>query len=1183
MTPPRKRLLRFLAASAGLGALALGGAAWHYTRPEVQRALALDALKGSGFSGDITGVSAGLGGEFFAEGVDLTDASGRRFKVNRISGDLGVFAALTGEIHIGKLSVDGFVVDITGVRSKRDGMPGAQAGATGENPGKVPHIRVDAADIAGRVLLAGGRSLAVDLRVRNADTRSGGTAVFTVADSSGPVVTGEARAKFAAEVVPGADPFAVWRGLNPTLFLEAEARPAAGSPVAATLAFEADVSAAKLTVKSGSGRLALHAAPGEAGKINFTGDAALDGPALAAWVRGALPEFSAKARFTCAFDPANGAVDATVAASGDTADRVSGSNVPRAFALEGAFCGSPDGPWRIRNLHAEIGAAGAAKPVVADVSSVTVYPSEHWRVETADGEAASVRLVGAKAAWLNPLLASTGWSFASGEASGALRLTRDAAGRISVDSGAGLAVTDLAILRDGEPYLDKLALTLPVRAERAPDGAVALMGTKVSVAHDGATALVADFAWEAGATGAGTLTASAKISPGALPADFLPGGSCSFCKDTGLNLAGTTRVSRSVSGATRVEAAKVEAVTREGVRALAVTLARPLDPENIPEDGAPVATLAFKGAPLSLFNPLLRGPLLGGVAESGELAVPKSVLGWKVARPASGAAAFVRGLSWTDAGGAVRLAPTDVRGTVAWERTRDGWMLVLDKVDFTNAKGAALSGDLAFTWAGSGLAKVDADLRGDLPAFAASLPDMGKMRLTAGAFTLKAHHADKGESSLDLNLANLRPAGSDAVLGAVVRARASEEKGGWKWFSPIVLSGPSGSTKLALAGTLAEVVGGKLWDVSLTGDNLVVDDWKPLFPTSAEVSGRAVQPLDPVASAPAKPDAAPFWAGHSGKFSVAFDALKFSGETVANPRVTVSAAPARLAAEGASGEIRGLPVSGSGEIAFKPGAPKPYALTAKGGATALPLGNIVAAFAPRAAGWVDGDFDLRFAAEGEGSDVGMLFSNTTFSADAESREGTLRFFKADNEAVRLSGEIAGMAGDLAGDLGKLLGRNNPVAGRILSGGSVIQKALDVVKYKKLTLSLKRLPDGSLQMPVAELLSDTLRLRASGTLGPALGTAFLDRNASVSARLDGRSLIAEALRGLGRASDRPDGAGWLTGPELRYEGPLNNIRNNLLNNLFRAVSLPALPLPGSEKAPASDAIRALGDAVERLGR
>src|ERR1043165_2480497 len=165
MTPSRKRLLRILAASAGLGVSALGVVVWHYTRPEVQRGLALDALKGAGWSGDIAVVSAGLGGEFTAEGADLTDASGRRFKVNKLSGDVGVFAALTGDIHIDKLSVDGLVVDLSGAKDVPDKPAGDVVAESNKVPGKTPRVRVDAADLAGRVTLAGGRSFGVDLRV----------------------------------------------------------------------------------------------------------------------------------------------------------------------------------------------------------------------------------------------------------------------------------------------------------------------------------------------------------------------------------------------------------------------------------------------------------------------------------------------------------------------------------------------------------------------------------------------------------------------------------------------------------------------------------------------------------------------------------------------------------------------------------------------------------------------------------------------------------------------------------------------------------------------------------------------------------------------------------------------------------------------------------------------------------
>ena len=76
MTPNRRRFVRFLAASTGLGACVLGVAAWHFTRAETQRGYALVALRNAGWTGDIGEIAVGADGRFFRpENIAVTDPS----------------------------------------------------------------------------------------------------------------------------------------------------------------------------------------------------------------------------------------------------------------------------------------------------------------------------------------------------------------------------------------------------------------------------------------------------------------------------------------------------------------------------------------------------------------------------------------------------------------------------------------------------------------------------------------------------------------------------------------------------------------------------------------------------------------------------------------------------------------------------------------------------------------------------------------------------------------------------------------------------------------------------------------------------------------------------------------------------------------------------------------------------
>ena len=1158
MSPSRKRLLCFLAAAGTLGGVAAAGALWHVTRPEVQRALVLDALRRAGWSGDIGAVTARLSGAVSVSAVDLTDPDGRRFTLKRADATVALWSALTGDPHVEKLVVQGLLADLSAARS-------ASAGG-----GAFRHVKVDSADVAGRVKLAGGRSLDLDLRARNVDTRSGGTLVFRVVDAAGPVFTGEARVRF-SETAPGAaGPSALWASLNPVVTAEAEARPEPGAPVAATLALSADAAGATLRVKAGEGGADLRLTPAANGVFTLAGKVALDRSALAPWLKSRTPPgFFTKGDFLATYDPATRAVDAAADFSGEADAPQWGPAGLRAFAVSASVSGVPGGSWRIRKFHAQAGSPEAPGALVAEAAGVTLHPQDRRLVETAPGSAAVVRVARAPLAWLNPFLPAGAPEFSSGELSGELRLTRDASGEMTLDSGDGLSAARVSLTKGGVAYLDDLTLTLPVRAQSAAGGALAATVSKARLRRGGEAVLTADLDWKSDATGAGVFNASASVSPGALPADFLPGGACGFCREAGLRFEGGASVRVSASGAPAVERARVEGVTREGVRAFAAELSRPLDARGVPADGRAFASFAFRGTPLALFNPFLGGPALGGVAESGDFQVSRTPAGWQVSRTSDGAAVFVRGLSWTDASGAPVVAPGDVRTSLRWEQTAGGWRLNLGELAWDCASGRALGGEVSLEKSGAGVAALNADLSGDVVALGAVLPAARRLRVVSGAYSLKAAHRADGDSSLDLALSRLRASAGAPESGATLAAKVARAGGVTRFTAPVLLNGPSGATRVTLDGTLRAAGGRSEWDAALTGGNLFVDDWRALFSGDREASWDGPSPSKPEAAAPAKPDAAPFWAGHTGRFTASLESVRFSGETVAQPRLSLSARPMRLTADDFSAQVRGLPVKGDAVLLFNAGVARPYALSAKGAATSLPVGKIVEAMSPKASGWVDGDFDLTFGASGQGATAGDLLNRVEYSATAESREGTLRFFRADNEAVRLSGEIAGVAGDLAGDLGRMLGGKAPGVGRLLDGASVLQRALSLVKYRRLSVSVKRLPDGALEIPKAELVADLLRLNASGTLGPAQGAAFSDRHAVVSARLDGRDMIAEALRGLGRAEEKAGADGWLAGPELRYDGPLNNVRNNLLNNLFRAVSVPTLKdavksLPGAAK-------------------
>lgn len=1187
MRPPRRKTLLFFASATGLGICALGGAAWHFTRPSVQRDIALGALKEQAFTGDIAGVSVGLGGSFEITGVDLTDAKGRRFKVAEATGKLSVWDAIFGEIHLARLTATG--VDANLVKVKRPGDKGDEEDDKPASPvGVLPVVRVDSADIDGTTTVVAGAPVRFNLRIRNLDTLAGGTAVVSLAGvAGGPVVTGDATLRFAGRAPEApASGREVLRALAPTLVVQAEAREKENGPVAARLDFSADVSGAVLKATSGGGAVNLKAGFGADDRVEVKGDWKLDRSALAVWTKAAVPEFTASGTVVAGHDFATKTTAVKLAGAGRTVAAQAGWNGPDAFAFAADFSGVSKGPWRIRNLHLDAGTSGAPTSAVSvDAGALTLYPKAAWRMETAAGEAASVKLRAFPAVWLNPLLKASGAAFVSGDFSGDLKLTGDAAGAVALNSSGGLASSPLKLLVPGRPALEGLTVKIPVSLVRAADGALTVKGSGVGLELAGKPAANAGFTWRSGASGEGELDAKLFLSPGALPADFIPGGVCKFCADTGLGVSADASVSRRADGAITVSKAHVEAVTREGVRALSATLLKPLGADAMPPVGEPVVALAFKGAPLALANPLLNGPVLGGVAESGDLVVSHTATGWRVERPAAGAQAFVRGLSWRGADGVPVLLPTDTRGSVVWENTTGGWNLSLADAAFENGKGRAVKGRFAVK-SGDGIESADADLVFNLSALAASLPSLNKMRVEDGAGTLKLNYSPRGDSTVDFAVSGVRRTGVAGDYGATAAGRVALEKNGFSWNTPVVLTGPSGATKVSVTGSLSGAAGARVVDLTVHGDRLYGDDWKAFAAAKLPEPEPAAKGLSWDAETPAKTttDKVSFWDGYTGRVAMSFDAADFAGEKIGSPQVVVNATPERLATESLAANWRGLPVTGAATLDFKTGAAKPYVLAASGSLTGVPLGKVVASVSPNAAGWIDGDFDGKFAASGEAENPGALAASVTCDANVRSRDGTIKFFKADNDTVRMSGDLAGIAGDIAGGLGKILADKTPGVSKALEGASVLQKALRSVDYKTLVLVAKRTPDGGITISDATVVNDLLKISASGVLGPSTGTGFLDRHAAVSATLSGKNIIADALRGVVGKTAVTDTSGWVSAPALQYDGPLNNVKNNLLNNLLRSVSAPFAPKRGTngDNAPVQgDAVKAIDRILDRL--
>ena len=1175
MSPRRRRLALFLAAAATAGLTVAGVALWHCTRPEVQRAWVTDALTRAGWSGRIAAVSLSPDGVFRAEDIDLTDPQHRRWRVAAISGELALWETLFGDTRIRSLDVSGLTVDTAAATDRPAGGTAPHAASPGFT---LPKLRIDRADLGGTHTIAG-TPAKLSLRIRDFDTRSGGSLIFGIDPAKGPGLTGEARLRYAANatVYTGARDFL--DRAAPVLAIDAECRARAGGRPLATLVLRADNTGGTLAATSGASKLAAKLVFGADGAPVLTGESEVRSGDLAPPVLGTTtPDFTARAAFKVSASPGLAAFRASLTASAIKTTPAPGS--PDTLALEADLSGEPGGRVAIGRLTVSVGDAAGGALAAADISGLTYAPATGLHAGDAGTAQARLRCRAVPAVWLNAVTGDRA-IFEAGTIGGETVLTLDGTDAAGTPRGAPLHLTGIAFRRPGTPALTGIDATLPLRLAVTSRGDIgaALDGATVTLA--GAPLATGSASWRSDPAG-DRFGIDARLFPGALPSGFLPGGVVEFCTRTGAAFTLVAEAARTPAGDITVRSATLEAVAKNGTKALAVTLPRPLPLATPPADGRPLALLSFKGAPLGLFNPWLGGAVLAGTAERGDLDVSLNADGWRVARSGGGEPATIRGLAWTDARGTVRLRPTDAEGTPVWQGLKDGWRLSLTGVRFTNAKGAALTGALAFDWK-DGPSAIDADFGGELLALNESLPDAVASGITSGAFTVKIARARAdGASSAEIGIRNLKTAGAAGTATVDLRGTAKPDGGIVRIDAPLVFSGPSGVTRASLAGDFTPGKDGRRWRLKLAGDTLYADDWLA-FAARPEPAAPAAAGGTPSPAPAPRPDTVPFWAGETGTFDIGFDTVRVAGEVLEKPKLALEAEAAVLRTVACETVWRGVPVTGRAALAFKSGSAAPYALTAAAGAARVDLGRLVTAFSPRAKGMIEGAFDIAATASGEAPTAPALAKAVRTDLRLTGSGGVLRFFKADNEVVRLSGDIVGIAGDIAGDIGRVIGKKVPVAGKALSSLSLLRSVLGSIGYDTLTLTATRLPDGAFRPAAVEIVNDTLRLRASGGIGPDTGGGFGTRIAAITGSIEGKGPVGTALGALG-AGGAKDGD-WTAGPPLRFDGPLNNVGADMLNNLFRSASPFGSSAPEGSDRPApviDDAVKTLEKAVNGLG-
>jgi hypothetical protein len=333
-------------------------------------------------------------------------------------------------------------------------------------------------------------------------------------------------------------------------------------------------------------------------------------------------------------------------------------------------------------------------------------------------------------------------------------------------------------------------------------------------------------------------------------------------------------------------------------------------------------------------------------------------------------------------------------------------------------------------------------------------------------------------------------------------------------------------TDVTAVGTVRPAGAGAVWEVQLTGSRVALDDLE-LLGAPFLAARPAVEPGAATAGRPA----GPFWAGASGRLTVAVQALTAGGLTFGEVGGSFQAEPGALRLVGGRATwADGCQTLVDGSLAYDDASEGPYSLQAALTVNNLDAGAWFRSLRPDEPPVIEGKFNGTSSLTGRGRDPADLLEKLQGELHLSSKGGRFRALQ-----TSVADSIRQAPSRLAGaidSVSSLFGRRSDGAD---SAGRSIDKAgqalvdftnrISDVHYDQINVSAIRGSDLTLHLVELSLIAPEERLTGTGQIAYDPNLRLAAQPLSLDFQLGVRGQMAELLGPVGLLKDERDDLGY----------------------------------------------------------
>jgi hypothetical protein len=358
----------------------------------------------------------------------------------------------------------------------------------------------------------------------------------------------------------------------------------------------------------------------------------------------------------------------------------------------------------------------------------------------------------------------------------------------------------------------------------------------------------------------------------------------------------------------------------------------------------------------------------------------------------------------------------------------------------------------------------------------------------------------------------------DATVDAVMKSGgASSLK------LPLTLTVAGRRSDLLIDGGFTQTKSSLSFNGKVTSDQIVADDFQALaaLAPSSSAPAPAEKPAAPSPAAAKTPapaaapvaDAAPFWAGVTGKFEMNLKRIQYGKDyTISDVLAAAVVDDNRLALDRLEGKFKENPFKVAAAIAFDARQPRPYTLKGTASVTGFDVGAFLRAANPDEPPALESKVSVNAKLAGTGLTLPNLAQNATGQFDVTGSAGVLR-------ALGRKGGAVGKIAKVVGLFGALRGSDTTVAVADLAA------ELNEMKFDRFSVHAERGADLNLKLTALEFLSAATHITGTGSIEHQPGVALDLQPLHVEVQLAGKDQMATLLNKAGLLGAAKDDKGY----------------------------------------------------------